>query len=941
MRFVIAIAALTVLAGVAHAQDTAKQPLDHSAYDVWKGIDDESLSRDGRWLLYSLTLQDGDATLVVRALEAGSEHVVPRGGGARFSADSRFVVALVDPELELMRQARRAKKKGDDLPQDSLVILELATGEVERVAGVKSFRLPEERGGWLAYLLVRQPEDSATAGEPSGEEQEDKKERKPSEVGTTLMLRDLASGDERRFEFVTAYAFSEGGDRLAYVASTPSGEGDGVWVVDVATGAAHTVSTGRGKYRSLAFDHDGRQLAFITTRDDPDAKQAAYALYHWREGGDAARRLAAEGTAGIPAGWWVSEHGDLSFSKGGRRLFFGTAPRPEPAPEDTLLDEEKVDVDIWHWRDPYLQTMQQELLDDERRRSFTAVADLRRDRLVQLATDDMPEVTLGAEGDADIAIGTSDLPYRMLISWDWPSFEDVYLVDVRSGQRELMLRKTQGNVTLSPEGSFAVWYDNSEDAWYARHVERDRTVKLTEGIPHPLFDEDDDHPAPKFPYGSAGWSDDERWFLVYDRHDVWATDPTGRAAPRNLTDGMGRRENLRFRYVRLDRDQIAIDADAPLLLSAFHYRNKQAGFYREHLSGDAAPQRLIYMDRRFGRPLKAEDADVVLFTRESVAEFPNLWVSDLDFAVARQVTDANPQQAQYNWATVELVEWTSGSGVPLQGLVYRPEDFDPAKKYPLIVQFYERDSDNLYGHFPPIPHRSVTRPTFYASRGYVVFMPDVRYRIGYPGESALHSIVPGTLELVEQGFIDEANIGIQGHSWAGYQIAYLVTRTNLFKAAAGGAPVANMTSAYGGIRWGTGMSRMFQYERTQSRIGATLWEAPQRYVENSPVFWADKVETPLLMMHNDRDHAVPWTQGIEMFVALRRLGQPAWLVNYTGEVHWPTDFAEKRDWNIRLQQFFDHYLKGAPAPVWLAEGIPAVEKERTLGLELVEEQAVP
>jgi hypothetical protein len=460
---------------------------------------------------------------MVRALEAGSEHVVPRGGGARFSADSRFVVALVDPELELMRQARRAKKKGDDLPQDSLAILELATGEVERVAGVKSFRLPEERGGWLAYLLVREPQDSATAGEPSGEEQEDENEREPSEVGTTLVLRDLASGDERRFEFVAAYAFSEGGDRLAYVASTPDGEGDGVWVVDVATGAAHTVSTGRGKYRSLAFDDDGRQLAFITTRDDPDAKQAAYALYHWREGDDAARRLAAEGTAGIPAGWWVSEHGDLSFSESGRRLFFGTAPRPEPAPKDTLLDEEKVNVDIWHWRDPYLQTMQQELLDDERRRSFTAVADLRRDRVVQLATDDMPEVTLGAEGDADIAIGTSDLPYRMLISWDWPSFEDVYLVDVRSGQRELLLRKTQGNVTLSPEGSFAVWYDNSEDAWYARHTERDRTVKLTEGIPHPLFNEDDDHPAPKFPYGNAGGS----WYTT----GTTCGPPTPAAAP--------------------------------------------------------------------------------------------------------------------------------------------------------------------------------------------------------------------------------------------------------------------------------------------------------------------------------------------------------------------------------------------------------------------------
>ncbi|UCF40395.1 MAG: S9 family peptidase [Gemmatimonadota bacterium] len=942
MRLVISLAALTLLAGLARAQQTAKQPLDHSAYDVWMGIDDETLSHDGRWLLYSLTLQDGDATLMVRALDAGTEHSLPRGAGARFSADANFVVALIKPELTLMREARRAKKQGDDLPKDSLALVNLATGVIERIARVRSFRLPEEQAVWLAYLLEREPEDTAAAEASGGEGQEEEtKHKKPSEVGTTLVLRDLTSGDERRFEFVKDYAFSEDGGRLAYVTSTRDGEGDGVWVVALEAGTARQVSLGRGSYRSLTFDEDGRQLAFLTNRDDPDADQPGYALYHWREGDDMARLLGAEGTVGIPAGWWVSEHGALSFSPNGRRLFFGTAPRPEPAPKDTLLEEEKVDVDIWHWRDPYLQSMQQEQLDDERKRSYTAVADLRRNRIVQLATDDMPTIALGAKGDADVAIGSSDLPYRVLVSWDWPSYEDVYLVDARSGQRELLLRKTQANVRLSPNGTYAVWYDHHDDAWYARHTGRDRTVKLTAGIPHPLFDEDDDHPAPRFPYGSAGWTDDEKWFLVYDRHDVWATDPTGRAAPRNVTDGVGRRENLRFRSVRLEPDDEAIDPDAPLLLSAFHYRTKAAGFYRERLTADAAPERLVYMDRAFGGLRKAKDADVVVFSRESVAEFPNLWVSDLEFAAARQVTDANPQQSQYTWATVELVEWTSGSGVPLQGLVYRPENFDPSRKYPLIVQFYERDSDNLHSYHAPVPHRSVIRPTFYASRGYVVFMPDVRYRIGYPGESALHSIVPGTLKLVEQGFIDEANIGIQGHSWAGYQIAYIVTRTDLFKAAAGGAPVANMTSAYGGIRYGSGMSRMFQYERTQSRIGATLWDAPQRYIENSPLFWADKIETPLLMMHNDRDHAVPWTQGVEMFMALRRLDKPAWLVNYTGELHWPTDFAEKRDWNIRMQQYFDHYLRGAPPPVWLAEGISAVDKARTLGLELVEEQPVP
>jgi dipeptidyl aminopeptidase/acylaminoacyl peptidase len=217
-------------------------------------------------------------------------------------------------------------------------------------------------------------------------------------------------------------------------------------------------------------------------------------------------------------------------------------------------------------------------------------------------------------------------------------------------------------------------------------------------------------------------------------------------------------------------------------------------------------------------------------------------------------------------------------------------------------------------------------------------MPDVVYEIGYPGESALDAVVPGVLHLIDQGFIDEDRIGVQGHSWGGYQIAYLVTKTNLFRAAAAGAVVSNMTSAYGGIRWGSGMSRMFQYERTQSRIGATLWEAPMRYIENSPLFWADKVETPLLMMHNDADGAVPWYQGIEYFVALRRLNKPVWMVNYNDEPHWPVTYHEKRDWNIRMQQFFDHFLKDAPAPIWLERGIPATEKGRTLGLELVGER---
>lgn len=197
-------------------------------------------------------------------------------------------------------------------------------------------------------------------------------------------------------------------------------------------------------------------------------------------------------------------------------------------------------------------------------------------------------------------------------------------------------------------------------------------------------------------------------------------------------------------------------------------------------------------------------------------------------------------------------------------------------------------------------------------------------------------MIPGVTSLIEKGFVDKDNIGIQGHSWGGYQNAYLVTKTDIFKAAEAGAPVPNMISAYGGIRWGSGRSRMSQYEHGQSRIGGTPWDYPVRYIENSPIFFVDKINTPLLIMHNDADTAVPWYQGIEFFVALRRLGKPAWLLNYNGEPHWPLKIQNRKDFNIRMAQFFDHYLKGKPMPVWMERGVPAIEKGINQGYELID-----
>jgi dienelactone hydrolase len=557
----------------------------------------------------------------------------------------------------------------------------------------------------------------------------------------------------------------------------------------------------------------------------------------------------------------------------------------------------------------------------------------------------MPGVSIGVGGDADIGIGTSSDRYGIENTWESPGLQDVYFVNLETGERELFMERVQGvNLSLSPNGKYFTWFDRVKQTWFVKDRETEKVLDLKDAIPTALHDETHDSPSLAGAYGSPGWTDDDAAFLVYDSHDIWAVDPKGFWPARTITEGVGRRDDIQFRMSggrggrggRGGGPRRTIDPTEPVLLSARHEATKDQGYYRDRVQGDSRPEKLIMAPKSFSTPNKADDADVQLFTRSSFDEFADLWVSDTNFRSMRKMTDANPQQKEFTWGTAELVKWTSSNGDPLQGILYKPEGFDAAKKYPMMVYFYETNANSLHRYVTPSAGGSSINYAFYVSRGYLLFVPDIIYRIGYPGQSAMHCVMPGIGSLIDKGFVDEKRIGVQGHSWGGYQIAYMVTQTDIFAAAEAGAPVSNMFSAYGGIRWASGVNRAFQYERTQSRIGGSIWDYPLRFLENSPIFYADKVDTPLLMLHNDEDGAVPWYQGIEYYIALRRNGRPVWMLNYNGEAHGLRQAKNQRDWTIRMQQFFDHYLKDEPAPVWLAEGVPATMKGRTLGLEPAE-----
>ena len=909
-----------------HAQD--KQPLDHDVYSIWNQMHTSSISDDGDHVLYVLGPENEDDTL--RVDRADGSHVldVPRGGvDAQFTASDRHVIARINPPED---------EENDDPPADSLAVVDLDAEDVMRIPEIQSYALPEENGTWLAYRHA-DVDDAEENGEGNGNDENDNNGNgERPDAGNPLTLYNLDTGDETTFEHATShFEFTDDGDWLVYAAATPDSTDDGVYAVDTETGEQTPMLTGPGSYEELTLDEDGTQAAFLTNRDDVDADEPEYTLYRGDLGAEATL-VADQTTDGVPEDWWVSEHGSVSFSDDGTRLFFGTRPTPREDTTATLRGEE-VEVDVWHWEDPRPQPAQLEQRDQELQRTYQAVAHLDEDeRVVQLAREEIPDVTVGDNGNADVAVANTNRPYRKQMSWDFPTYYDIYLIDVTTGEERLIKEEFQSPGQLSPDADYVMWWNLYESEWYAQSTEPgSEPINLTEAVPHSLSNHMHDRPYPAPPYGAAGWTEDDAQFLVYDQYDVWAIDPEAPEDAYAVTGETGRDQNLTFRHVDLDDDD-AIDPDEAQLFHTFDNETKAAGYHRGDLGGGALDE-LVMMDRHFSGLQKAEDADRLLFQREDVQEFPDLWTADLDFDGMQRVSHANPQQDNYRWATAELMSWTSLVGEDLDGILYKPEDFDPDEEYPMMVYFYNRHSDGLHQHEPQRPHRSVINRTFYASRGYVVFVPDVVYEEGYPGQSAYNSIMPAVTQLADRSYIDGDRVGIQGHSWAGYQISYLVTRTDFFAAAAPGAPVSNMTSAYGGIRWGSGRSRQFQYERTQSRIGGSLWEYPMRYWENSPLFEADRITTPLLIMHNDDETAVPWEQGIELFMALRRLDRPAWLINYNDQPHWPVEYHLMVDWQMRMQQFFDHFLMDEPAPQWIEEGIPATEKGRTLGYELDED----
>jgi dipeptidyl aminopeptidase/acylaminoacyl peptidase len=980
-----AISGLPGLVGAADAQEL--KPLSLDDYPRWSTVGQVALSNSGRWTTFSYAPNEGDSRLFLRDLDDAAADAVElsvNATGPVFSKDSRWLAFIATPptggrgggaqgqqgappgqQPAAQGQQARTETQGQQARTRALHLLDLSgrrlrdmdlTGDRRRtVENVATFTFSED-SRWLAVHKARAGGTAAGAaaargagapGGPGGQAAPAAAAAVDDAVrGADLILMDLASGSVTNLGNVAELAFNEAGTHLAFVVDAEGRAGNGVSVVELATMRVQPLSTGDYIYQGLAWSEDGTALAVLRGTKPQGKVQRENHLLTFagaapgRGTGAAVGAAPAQGAAAaprpalaiydpaadphFPEGFVLSEFRPPSWSKDGGRVFVGIKAQED---EVGRSNEPRANVDVWHWLDRRVQSVQQVQAARDRRATHLGALNLEGPRFVRLATDDMEQVQLTDDGRW--ALGFDDSRYWMDRDQE-ANRRDVYRIDPGTGAKTLVAEALTHAMGTSPDSRwFLFWQERKVQAYdLASGTFHDLTARAG-GVD---FENGEfDRPVEKPAYGVGGWSGDGRSVFLNHRFDVWQVPLDGGEAV-NLTGGMGDRERIRFRIMDLDTEDDGVDTSRPIFLSAYGEWTKRSGYSRARPGRD--PEQLLFQDAMLGTPgfrgagiQKALESDRVLFTRQTFREFPDYWVSDTRFRSLRRVTDANPQQAEYLWGSRVLVDYTNQRGHDLQATLTLPAGYEPGRRYPMIVYFYEKMSQRHHEYSQPVyddrPHMS-----FYASNGYLVLMPDIVYDMGYPGSSALDDVVSSARAAIAAGYADPDRICLQGHSWGGYQSSFILTQTDMFACVVTGAPLTNLVSMHNILYKQSGNPNASLIQWGQGRMDTTPFHDLERYVAESPVHNVASITTPFLILHGTADGAVDWNQGLEYYIAARRMGKEVILLSYPDEPHHLGRKENQIDFQIRMRQYFDHFLKGASAPRWMTDGVLFLEKGR-------------
>lgn len=897
-----------------------KPTLKPADYDRWEALGNTELSADGRWLAFEVRRVDEDQRLVLRQTGTDSVITIEHARNAAFSRDSRWAAYSIGVSRKEQEKADKAKKT----LHAKLGLVDLRSGKVTVVNDVASFQF----SGDGRYLALRGYAPTGT------------REHK----GFDVVVRDLATGLDTNIGNVADYAWQPEGALLAMIIDADRKAGNGVRLYHPATGVVRTLEADTATYTALTWRKDADDLAVMKVRKSEDYEDETHDVLAWTglaRGQGTAHRLDAVQYSGMPSDTRIVTHRPLAWADDGSALFVGLktwdrkpkkvaadsakaagdSAKAKPANGDAAADEENAGVEVWHAGDVDIMPEQKVRASRDRNQNDLAAWLLRPAKLVRLGDDVTEDVTLAASHR--MAVGLDGTPYdrdRMF----GPQYRDLYVIDVATGEKLKVAEKIEFQFGPSATGRYLLYLKDNH-YWVYDRTSRKHT-NITAKLGTGFINFKDDHTVEqKPPFGNGGWLKDDGGVLLYDEFDIWQVKPDGSGGVR-LTSGAADKVRHRRVYIDFDKDRF-VDYARPVYVTLYGERTKQYGYGRLKRGGGV--DRLVFTDKNVTRLAKAEDADVYLYRMEAFDDSPDWFVASGKLNDARQVSKTNPFQSEYAWSRSELIEYRNAKGDDLQGALHYPANYDPSKKYPMVVYFYEITSNQIHSFSVP-SERSAYNPTVFTQNGYFVLRPDITYRDRNPGLSAVEALIPAVDRAIATASIDPKKVGIVGHSWGAYQTAFTVTQTDRFAAAVAGAPLTNLISMYLSVYWNTGGTDARIFEISQGRMEVPPWEDLESYMKNSPLFNIEKLNTPLLVAFGDKDGAVDWHQGIELYNAARRADKDMVMLVYEGENHSLAKKPNQLDYHRRIMQWFNHYLKGEPAPDWITKGEKFLEREKAL-----------
>lgn len=906
-----------------------KKTLTIEDVELWRNSS-VTLSDDGMWytILYSLiekpdsksdtTKENGDKkdldffgedtrtdVLYICHSETGVKYEIQDGSNPEFSAASDWIAYRIKSESE-----KKEKEKNETI----IELKNLTTGKSKQYKSNAEYQFTEDKN----YFITS-----------------DK---------NSLLIYDLDNLREHYIGNIGEFLIDKKSEYIAYTISSEDKRGNGIYLYNPKKLTTRALQTGNFIYSNLSWNNDKNGLAslkYTKLKKKIDFENMSINVISGIDSDHPETiEFKIKDIKGMPEGMGpavkLAQYSNkIVWSNDDERLFIKIREYDSPD-EKELIDEKgnekESTVNVWHWKDKKL--LSQRMLEEKGKKNeiYGAIFFLKSNNIIRLS-DKKIQGLITSTGTDKWAIGTDNRDY--ISDWDVRK-NDLYRINLLTGERNLLVKKISSRVQISPDGEKIILWEDGH-YWYYNLTD-DKKYNITSGIDVSFVNKEDDHWGYKRDYGFVGWIKDQNAVIVNHKLDLWLLPLDGSSKAGNLTESITSEDSIRFRFDDLsftrepEIEERYIDLSSPVILYAFNIKTKYAGYYQ--LENNEL-EKLIYKPASYSSSrwrsglIKAKKSDAIIYRMGDYQNYPEAYLSVKNFSRSKKITNTNPQQDNYKWGHRILIDYENDDGIALQGVLSIPDDYSKKQNLPMIVYSYEKMSQSMYTYSTPRLSGSSICEMIYVSDGYLFLRPDIHFNVRTP-HSDMHECIDAAIEkVIELGYVDEKSIGYEGFSYGGHSGMFMSTRDNRFAAIAAGAGVSNLVQGFNIDIVSDGSNEQDYYMTGQGRLGSDPVSDTEMFISESAVFSAQNMNTPLLLFHGTEDKVVQWEHSFGLYSILRYLKKPVVFLSYQGEGHGLREKSNRLDIQIRLKEYFDHYLKGKEAGEWIIEGLPYKPKKKT------------